>query len=88
MQKRFNVTVFFTGLFTNALLAVGILYLGDILGINFPMLLATIVIFGTRMFNNFATMRYIFLEKHSRKRMGKHRKTAERRMLHKKAVKR
>jgi len=88
MQKQFDITVFFTGLFTNALLAVGILYLGDILGINFPMLLATIVIFGTRMFQNFATMRYIFLEKYRRKGLGKYRKTAERRVLHKQAMKR
>ncbi|MCL2838946.1 MAG: DUF1290 domain-containing protein [Oscillospiraceae bacterium] len=61
MKKTFNITVFFTGFFSNALLAAGLAYLGTVLGINLA--LAAIVIFGTRMFQNFATMRHILLEK-------------------------
>jgi len=62
MKKQFNMTIFFTGFFTNALLAAGLAYLGHILGINLA--LAAIVIFGTRMFQNFASMRYILLERY------------------------
>jgi len=65
MQKRFNMTIFFTGFFSNALLAAALVYIGNMIGIN--LMLAAIVIFGTRMFNNFAVMRYAILEKYNKK---------------------
>ena len=61
MQQRFNIKVFFTGFFSNALLAALLAYIGNKLGINLS--LAAIVIFGTRMFQNFAIMRHLLLEK-------------------------
>ena len=65
MKKKFDITIFFTRLFSNALLAAGLAYLGNSLGINLA--LAAIVIFGWRMFQNFAAMRHILLEKYRKR---------------------
>ena len=66
LKKTFNMTVFFTGFFSNALLAAALVYIGNLLGVN--LMLAAIVVFGWRMFQNLATMRYAILEKYSNKK--------------------
>jgi len=66
MKKQFDKTIFFTGFFSNALLAAGLAYLGNVLGVN--LMLAAIVIFGWRMFRNFAAMRYTALEKYRKRK--------------------
>ena len=65
MKKNFNITVFFTGFFSNALLAVGFVYMGNIIGIDI-MLAAVVVVFALRMFKNLATIRYAILEKYNK----------------------
>ena len=59
MQKTFNMTVFITGFFGNALLAVGIIYIGNRLDVDLH--LAAVVVFGTRLFNNFAIIRRLII---------------------------
>ncbi len=55
IQGNFNMKIFLSGFFGNALLAAGLAYLGDQLGIQ--IYLAAIFAFGNRLFLNFAVIR-------------------------------
>ncbi len=55
LNKRFNINVFMIGLISNAILAVFLTFIGNILGISLSF--AVIVVFGVRMFNNMASIR-------------------------------
>lgn len=57
LNKKFNLNVFMMGLFSNAILAMLLTYIGDLLGIN--LYFAAIVVFGVRIFNNMASIRRI-----------------------------
>ncbi|MEA4827466.1 small basic family protein [Clostridium sp. JNZ J1-5] len=61
MDKKFRADVFISGFFGNAVLAAALTYLGDKLGM--PIYLAAIIVFGERIFNNFASLRRLLLEK-------------------------
>ena len=61
MEDHFQMDVFLTGFFGNALLAAGLAYVGDRL--NVPIYLAAIFAFGTRLFQNFAAIRRHLLER-------------------------
>lgn len=60
LNKKFNMNVFMMGLISNAVLAVLLTYIGDLLGIN--LLFAAIVVFGVRIFNNLASIRRLTLD--------------------------
>ena len=60
LNKKFNLNVFMTGLVSNAILAVLLTYMGNLLGIN--LYFAAIIVFGVRMFNNMASIRRITLD--------------------------
>jgi small basic protein len=62
LQKNFDLKIFITGFFGNALLAAGLAYIGDKLGI--VIYLAAIFAFGNRLFLNFAIIRRILLERY------------------------
>ena len=55
IKKNFNLSIFLSGFFGNAIIAVFLTWLGDKLGL--PLYLAAVVVFGTRMFQNFAEIR-------------------------------
>ena len=55
IKKSFNLSIFLSGFFGNAVIAVFLAWLGDKLGL--PLYLAAVVVFGTRMFQNFAEIR-------------------------------
>ena len=55
IKKSFNLSIFLSGFFGNAIIAVFLTWLGDKLGL--PLYLAAVVVFGTRMFQNFAKIR-------------------------------
>ena len=55
LQGKFDIKVFVSGFFGNALLAAGLAYIGDQLGI--PIYMAAIFAFGNRLFLNFAVIR-------------------------------
>lgn len=61
LSKNFEADIFISGFFGNALLAAALAYLGDKLGV--PIYLAAVVVFGGRIFNNFAIIRRILIEK-------------------------
>ncbi|MCY6370351.1 small basic family protein [Clostridium ganghwense] len=61
IDKRFRTDIFISGFFGNAVLAAALTYLGDKLGM--PIYLAAVIVFGERIFNNFAAVRRLLLEK-------------------------
>lgn len=61
LEGNFNTQIFISGFFGNALLAGLLAYIGDLLGV--PIYLAAIFAFGTRLFNNFATIRRYIIKK-------------------------
>ena len=65
LNKRFSMVVFISGLFGNAALSAFIIYLGDKLGLD--LYVAIVVVFGTRMFQNFGFIRRFYVEKYSNK---------------------
>ena len=65
LQKSFNIKIFLSGFFGNALLAAGLTMLGQQLGVDLG--LAAIVVFGARIFNNFAVLRRILIDSRLKK---------------------
>lgn len=63
LKKNFDLKVFVTGFFGNAILSILLTYLGQKL--NVDIYLAAIVVFVGRMFNNLAIIRRYYLEKWS-----------------------
>ena len=61
-NKRFSIYVFMTGLISNAILAVILTYVGNILGINLSF--AVIIVFGVRVFNNLANIRRATIDRY------------------------
>ncbi|WP_194190556.1 DUF1290 domain-containing protein [Clostridium chrysemydis] len=61
LSKNFKADIFISGFFGNAILAAGLAYLGDKLGI--PIYIAAVIVFGGRIFDNFAIIRRLLLEK-------------------------
>ena len=61
LSKNFQADIFISGFFGNAALAAGLAYLGDKLGI--PIYMAAVIVFGGRIFDNFAIIRRLILEK-------------------------
>lgn len=60
-EEKFDNTVFITGFFTNALLAAGLVYVGERLGID--LYYVALLAFGLRIFQNLAILRRYFLKK-------------------------
>lgn len=61
LEKNFKLDIFLTGFFTNALLAVGLTYIGKLLDAD--LYLAALLVFGARLFQNFAKIRRLLLNK-------------------------
>jgi small basic protein len=66
LSKNFQPDIFISGFFGNALLAAGLAYLGDKLGI--PIYIAAVIVFGGRIFDNFAIIRRLLIEEFKIKR--------------------
>lgn len=60
-NKSFNMHVFITGVISNALIASGLTFLGKQLDVDIS--IAAIVMFGSRIFQNFAVIRRLLLKK-------------------------
>ncbi|MBR3720415.1 MAG: small basic family protein [Clostridia bacterium] len=61
LNKKFDMAIFLSGFFGNAVLAILLAYLGQRL--NVDIYLVAIFVFVTRMFNNLAGIRRFYLEK-------------------------
>lgn len=66
LSKNFQANIFISGFFGNAALAAALAYLGDKLGI--PIYIAAVIVFGSRIFDNFAIIRRLLIEKAKAKR--------------------
>lgn len=60
LQGEYDNLIFVTGFFGNAILAAGLTFLGDRMGVE--LYLAAIVAFGVRLFTNLAIVRRIILD--------------------------
>ena len=61
LKKNFDLKIFVSGFFGNAILSILLTFLGQKL--NVDIYLATIVVFVGRMFNNLAMIRRYYIEK-------------------------
>lgn len=61
MEKKFDDMIFITGFFSNVLLAAGLAYVGERLGV--ALYTAAIFAFGVRIFQNLAIIRRHILKK-------------------------
>lgn len=62
LSKTYKSDIFISGFFGNAILAAALAYLGDKLGI--PIYIAAVIVFGGRIFDNFATIRRLIIERY------------------------
>ncbi len=69
LKKQFDLKIFVSGFFGNAILSILLTYLGQKL--NVDIYLAAIVVFVGRMFNNLAIIRRHYLEKWSNHKKDK-----------------
>ena len=69
INKNFDLKIFVTGFFGNAILAILLTILGQKL--NVDIYLAAIVVFVGRMFNNLASIRRYYLEKWTNRKNAK-----------------
>lgn len=65
LNKNFTMIIFLSGFFCNALLAAFIIFLGEKLGLD--LYVAVVVVFGTRLFQNFAVIRRFYFSKLNQK---------------------
>ena len=75
IKKNFDIKVFISGFFVNAILAILLTYLGEKL--NVDIYLAAIIVFIGRMFNNLGIIRRYYLGKISEKAHAKKNKKEE-----------
>ncbi len=62
IEGRFQSDVFFSGFLVNTVIAVGLAYFGDVIGIQ-DVYLAAVVVLGSRIFLNISLIRRFFIEK-------------------------
>ena len=66
LESRFDYKIFLSGFLINSIVAGGIAYMGDKLGVELYM--AAIVAFGVRIFTNISTLRIMIIEGKDEKR--------------------
>lgn len=67
LKKNFDMKIFLSGFFVNAILAMALTYLGQRL--NVDIYLAAVIVFVGRMFNNLGTIRRFYVEKFTTKKI-------------------
>lgn len=70
LEGKFDTEIFISGFFGNALLAAGLTYLGDRL--NVPIYLSAVIVFGGRIFQNFAEMRRLIIDNIRKQKVKSH----------------
>lgn len=65
ISKNFRLKIFVTGLVFNSAIAAALVYLGKLLGVDLS--LAAVVVFGSRIIQNFAIIRRLLLNKFEKK---------------------
>lgn len=64
LNKKFDLPIFISGFFSNAILSISIIFLGTKLGID--IYLAIVIVFTMRIFQNFAIIRRFLLNKYKK----------------------
>lgn len=72
VEKKFSMSVFISGFIGNALVAILLVFIGEKL--NVDIFLAAVIVFSSRLLNNFSSIRRYFLEKMEKKSERKSRK--------------
>lgn len=67
LKKNFDMKIFLSGFFVNAILAMALTYLGQKL--NVDIYLAAVVVFVGRMFNNLGVIRRYYVERIANKKI-------------------
>ena len=67
LKRSFDIRIFVSGFFVNAILAIALTYLGEKL--NVDIYLAAVIVFVGRMFNNLGTIRRYYVEKITSKKI-------------------
>ena len=67
MKKHFRWKVFVSGFFGNAVIAMGLIWIGNQLSIDLS--IAAVVVYGSRIFNNFSQIRRFLLIKRPKEAM-------------------
>lgn len=67
LKRNFDMRIFLSGFFVNAILAMALTYLGEKL--NVDIYLAAVIVFVGRMFNNLGTIRRYYVEKIASKKI-------------------
>ncbi len=70
LKKNFDIKIFVSGFFGNAILAMLLTYLGEKL--NVDIYLAAVIVFVGRMFTNLSIIRRIYIERIAKKYEEKH----------------
>ena len=65
VEKKFSMSVFISGFIGNALVAILLVFIGEKL--NVDIFLAAVIVFSSRLLNNFKSIRRYFLEKMEKK---------------------
>ena len=74
VEKKFSMSVFISGFIGNALVAILLVFIGEKL--NIDIFLAAVIVFSSRLLNNFSSIRRYFLEKMETKAKEKVEKNA------------
>jgi len=69
IEGRYENAVFMSGFFANTILGMGLVYIGDLLSVNFE--IAAAVAFGVRIFQNLSAIRHELLDKHLHRRAAR-----------------
>ncbi len=64
LEEKFNTSVFISGFFGNSALAIALVFLGEQL--NIQLSIAAVVVFGSRIFQNFSNIRIFLLKKNKK----------------------
>ncbi len=75
LNKKFDIRIFVSGFFGNAILAMLLTYLGEKL--NVDIYLAAVIVFVGRIFTNMSIIRRYYIDKWSKKYDSRHEKKNE-----------
>ena len=75
LNKKFDIRIFVSGFFGNAILAMLLTYLGEKL--NVDIYLAAVIVFVGRIFTNMSIIRRYYIDKWSKKYDIRHNKKSE-----------
>lgn len=61
ISKKFNIKTFLSGFFCNAIIAMFLVYIGERLAVD--IYIAVLIVFTTRLLNNFTIIRRVYIDK-------------------------